>query len=235
MEHDFLDKYARLKGPMQALDPRAKIVSSLTFVVLVVLTPATDYLSFYLYFVLMLLSISVSKVPLGFIFKRSLVVVPFVLLATLFLLFSPNGVVIFVEVMAKAWLSVLSLSLLVSTTKFTDLLFGFQKLGMPKTMMMVLSFFYRYVFILTDELMRLRRARDSRNFGGSWSWRIKTIGNMLGTLFIRAYERGERVYSAMASRGFTGEIRTVSKLRATAADYSFAILFLASILLIRSI
>jgi cobalt/nickel transport system permease protein len=217
------------------LDPRAKIISFLAFVILVVLTPAAGYLNFYLYFVLILLLTSVSKVPLGFIFRRSLVVIPFVLLATLFPLFSLDGTIIFIEVMAKAWLSVLSLSLLVSTTRFTDLLSGFQYLGMPRTMIMILSFFYRYVFILTDELMRLRRARDSRNFGGSWSWRVKTIGNMLGTLFIRAYERGERVYSAMASRGFTGEIRTVSRLRAAPADYSFAILFFASILLIRLI
>ena len=54
---------------------------------------------------------------------------------------------------------------------------------------------YRYIFILMDEVMRMRQARDSRNFGGGRQRQVQTVGNMIGTLFLRSYERGERVYA----------------------------------------
>jgi cobalt/nickel transport system permease protein len=79
---------------------------------------------------------------------------------------------------------------------------------MPRVMVMLLSFMYRYIFVLTDEAMRLKRARDSRNFGGSNWWQIKTVGRMISTLFLRSYERGERVYVAMLARGYDGHSRT---------------------------
>jgi len=90
-------------------------------------------------------------------------------------------------------------------------------------MVMILSFMYRYLFIVVDEAMRMKQARDSRNFGGGRRWQISTIGNMIGTLFIRSYERGERVYVAMAARGFDGHIRTLNHLSFGVADAYFGI------------
>ena len=87
---------------------------------------------------------------------------------------------------------------------------------------MLLSFMYRYIFILTDEVLRMKQARDSRSFGGKWRWQIKTVGNMVGTLFLRSYERGERVYAAMAARGFNGHSRTLERLRFGRRDALFA-------------
>ena len=96
---------------------------------------------------------------------------------------------------------------------------------MPRVMIMILSFMYRYVFVLVDEVMRMRQARDSRNFGGSRLWHLRTIGNMTGTLFIRSYERGERVYAAMLARGFDGQCRTLNHLNFRPADTYFGICF----------
>ena len=96
---------------------------------------------------------------------------------------------------------------------------------MPRVMIMILSFMYRYIFVLVDEVMRMRQARDSRNFGGSRLWHLKTIGNMTGTLFIRSYERGERVYAAMLARGFDGHSRTLDRLNFSQADAYFGIGF----------
>jgi len=252
MEHHFLDLYSLEKGALQKIDPRAKIITFFSFVIVVVQTPITHALSFYLYLLLPLILASVSRVPLGFLLKRSLLIIPFVLLVSIFIPFlggaevvgsynlvffdlsiTKEGILIFLNILVKAWLSVFALTLLTATTRFQDLLGGFQKLRLPQTFVMVLSFLYRYLFVLEDEFMRMRRARDSRNFGGSWRWKIKTVGNMFGTLFIRAYERGERVYAAMLARGFSGEVKLIQELKFGRVDLQFSILFLTAILIMR--
>ena len=79
---------------------------------------------------------------------------------------------------------------------------------------MLTSFMYRYSFILIDEMYRMKRARDSRSFGGRWFWQTQVIGHMIGTLFLRSFHRGERVYLAMLSRGYQGTMpeSTASRL-----------------------
>ena len=131
----------------------------------------------------------------------------------------------FWNILVKAWLSILSLILLTSTTKLSNLLKGLEQLRLPRVMVMILSFMYRYLFVLVDEVMRMRQARDSRNFGGGRLWQIRTIGNMIGTLFIRSYERGERVYAAMVARGFDGQTRTLESSSFRQLDAYFGISF----------
>ena len=99
-----------------------------------------------------------------------------------------------------------------------------EQLKVPLVLTMLLSFMYRYIFVLTDELMRMRQARDSRSFGGSRLWQIKTAGRMIGSLFIRSYERGERVYAAMAARGFDGHGRSLSNLVIQRSDVVFGLI-----------
>jgi cobalt/nickel transport system permease protein len=81
---------------------------------------------------------------------------------------------------------------------------------------------YRYLFIVVDEAMRMKMARDSRNFSGKWIWDAPVIAHMIGSLFIRSYERGERVYLAMASRGYDGTIRGFEDKKLTKRDFLFA-------------
>ena len=78
----------------------------------------------------------------------------------------------------------------------------------------------------------MRQARDSRNFGGSRLCQLRTIGNMTGTLFIRSYERGERVYAAMLARGFDGHSRTLNNLHFSSADAYYGVSFGLAIILI---
>jgi cobalt/nickel transport system permease protein len=85
---------------------------------------------------------------------------------------------------------------------------------------------------MVDEVIRMKQARDSRNFGGKRMWQLKTIGNMVGTLFLRSYERGERIYGTMVARGFDGETRTLSNLRFERADLYFGIVFLVCLAMI---
>jgi len=142
-----------------------------------------------------------------------------------------SGLQVLENILAKAWLSILSLILLTSATKIASLLEGLEQLRMPRVMVMILSFMYRYIFVLVDEVLRMKQARDSRNFGGSRLWQMRTIGNMIGTLFIRSYERGERVYAAMLARGYAGHSQTLNRHTFRLADACFSVSFGLAIIL----
>jgi len=244
VKHSFLDQYSDLDSFIHKLDPRTKFITTLAFILAVISTPPTRWQAFALYFFLIATLLLLSKVPVFYVLKRSLVIMPFVLMIAIFIPFFKEGEVagsyniwlwqvsvtytglqVLWNVLIKAWLSILSLILLTSTTKLTNLLKGLEQLRMPKVMVMLLSFMYRYIFVLVDEVMRMKQARDSRNFGGSRLWQMRTIGNMIGTLFIRSYERGERVYAAMLARGFDGHSRTLDRLNFRQVDAYFGISF----------
>jgi len=242
LKHSFLDRYSDRDSLLHKLDPRTKIVTTIAFILAVALTPPPSWQAFALYFVIVAIAILISKIPPLYVLKRSLVIVPFVLLIGIFIPFlkpgdasgsynvwiwnvSHSGLMVLWGIAIKSWLSILSLILLSATTTFAELLKGLEQLRMPKLMIMILSFMYRYLFVMVDEVSRMKQARDSRNFGGKRTWQLKTIGNMIGTLFIRSYERGERVYGAMVARGFEGQMRTLSSLQFRAADLYFVAAF----------
>jgi len=236
MKHDFLDKYSTLESVIHELDPRTKIITFLLFIIFVITTVPHDYLSFAAYAAIIFIVVLLSKVPLSYVFKRVLVIIPFVLLVAVFLPFAnkgPEGWTIFWNVIIKSFLAVLATIMLSSTTKFHKLLKGFELLKFPKIMIMMLAFMYRYVFILVDEAHRMERARDSRYFGGEYLRQIKIICNIIGLLFIRAFERGERVYQSMSARGFDGNIITMNELKYTKADIFFYIIFIGIIVTIK--
>ncbi len=251
MKHSFLDHYSDLASFVHRLDPRTKLITTFAFILVVVLTPPLRWQAFALYFALIAGLLLLSKVPPLYVLKRSLVILPFVLMIVIFNMFlkpgeilvsfniwhwqvsiTDEGLLFSWNVLIKAWLSVLSLTLLSSTTKFSELLKGLEQLRMPRVMVMILSFMYRYIFVMVDEVIRMKQARDSRNFGGKRMWQLKTIGNMVGTLFLRSYERGERIYGTMVARGFDGETRTLSNLRLERADLYFGIVFLVCLAMI---
>ena len=118
-------------------------------------------------------------------------------------------------IMLKSWVSVQAATLLVFTTPFHDLLEGLARLKLPVLMVAIISLMYRYLAVLTGEANRMMRARASRAAvlpgarrpGAVWQARV--VGNMVGALFIRSYERSERVYLAMQSRGYSGHVRHI--------------------------
>jgi len=244
MKHSFIDQYSDRDSFIHRLDPRTKFMATLAFILAITLTPPGRWQAFAVYFCLIAVLFLISKVPVLYVLKRSLVIMPFVLLIAVFIPFFKEGEVagsyniwlwqvsvtysglqVLWNILAKAWLSVLSLILLTSTTPVVKLLDGLERLRMPRVLIMILSFMYRYIFILVDEVMRMKQARDSRNFGGGRLWQMRTIGRMTGTLFIRSYERGERVYTAMLARGFNGRSRTLKQLNLKPADAYFSIGF----------
>ena len=115
----------------------------------------------------------------------------------------------------------------------SQLIKGMEKLGSPKIFTMLTSFMYRYSFILIDEMYRMKRARDSRCFGGRWFWQTKVIGHMIGTLFLRSFHRGERVYLAMLSRGYHGTMPETTARKIRVGRNTFSLPFSLVLLFLR--
>jgi cobalt/nickel transport system permease protein len=217
----------------------------------IVLVPRDSWGAYGLFSLLVLGLVLASRVPPLYVLKRSLTVLPFVLMIAIFMPFFKEGTVVWgfgigswhisvtregLElvggILAKAWLSVLALILLTATTSMADLLKGLEKLKMPSIMVMLMSFMYRYLFVISDESARLRLARDSRSFGGGLRLHIRTMGHMAGALFLRSFERGERIYGAMLSRGFDGHSRSLDDLSFGASDILFTMLMILAAIFI---
>lgn len=243
------------EGSICRLDPRVKIVSSLAFVLFIILTPPTRILHFAMFLVIIGALIALAKLPLLFVLRRSLVVVPFVLLVALLVPFlkegeiaggwslgpfrltvSTSGLWILWNVCIKAWSSVLIVIVLTSTTGISGLLQGLQGLKVPKVLVVLLAFLLRYFPLVADQVMALRRAGEARGVDRRpRSERLGVLGRLLGTLFIRTYERGERVYAAMLARGFSGELRTLQVTKITKWDVVFVSLLLGLLVLIQGV
>jgi cobalt/nickel transport system permease protein len=126
------------------------------------------------------------------------------------------GIIRFVSILVRSWLSVQMAILLTATTQFPDLMHALRHLRVPHLLVAIISFMYRYLFVLVDEAMRLLRAREARSArlnnksGGTIWWRARVAGNMVGQLFLRSYERSDRVYNAMLARGYRGHYYTLN-------------------------
>jgi cobalt/nickel transport system permease protein len=240
MKHSFLDKYSDGNSFLHRLDARTKFIFVFLFIISIALTPPGSWYVFIVYFVIMAVLTVAARLPVAYVFKRSLAVMPFVLMIAIFIPFfksgeivgsynvwlwkinvTYSGIQVLLNILIKSWLSITSLIWLTSTTKLTHLLYALERLHFPHVLVMILSFMYRYIFVIADEIMRMKQARDSRNFGGKKLLQLRTMGNMIGTLFIRSYERSERVYIAMVARGFNGEVHVLDPLRFKKTDAVF--------------
>ena len=174
---------------------------------------------------------AISGVGLVRVFFRSLIALPFILIAlpTVFtkpgvpvyefslvlftLTATVEGLEFFSSVLIKSWTSVTAAVLLTSTTPALALLSALRSLKLPAILVSVVMLMYRYLFVIVDETQRMLRARAARSAasgsgsGGSVIWRAKTAGGMAGSLFIRTLDRSERIYMAMLARGFDGGIK----------------------------
>ncbi|MCJ7710984.1 MAG: cobalt ECF transporter T component CbiQ, partial [Chloroflexi bacterium] len=157
------------------------------------------------------LPFALAAFPLIFTVQEQIITT--VSIGPLDLTISAEGLRRFLTIMAGSWLSVQVALLLAFTTPFHDLIDALRELRLPRILVSIISFMYRYMAVLTDEGSRMLRARDSRSAlgagrgGGSIRWRATVTGRMVGSLFLRAYERSERIYAAMQARGFEGEFR----------------------------
>ena len=226
MRSTFLERYLKGTSLVHRLDARLKLLATLAFVLATTVTSPRAWCALALLGALSLAAILASRIPLLDALKRSSIALPFAGMVALSLPFTRAGETLwvyslfgwtltitdqglwsFVSLLVKAWLSVLVSGLLVATTPFPELLKGMRALHIPDILVTIVSFTYRYLFVLVDEAIRLQTARDARaaGSGGTVLWRAKVLGGMIGSLFIRSYERSERIYQAMLSRGYAGQ------------------------------
>jgi cobalt/nickel transport system permease protein len=236
MHINFVDPYQPSGSAVHRLAPPVKFVTALAFIVATALMPTGAWP---VYLLLLSLTVSVavlSEIRLSFLMKRSALALPFALAAVTVIFTTPGaawfqtplgpwlitvtgpGVVRFLSIVIKSWLSVQAAILLSATTSFPDLLVAMRAIHIPRLLVAILAMMWRYLLVLSDEALRLMRARESRSAsddlrgrpGGSLAWRGKVTGGMAGSLFVRSLERGERIHAAMTARGYDGEVRTIS-------------------------
>jgi cobalt/nickel transport system permease protein len=258
MHADAFDRFHEADSRLHRLDPRVKVVVALLFILSNALLPDGAWPGFGLSWIVLLWAVSLSNLGIDFTFRRSFIALPFAL-AAVSAIFSPlgnplaewtlgpqtliptdYGLVKFGSILLRSWLSVQAAILLVATTRFPDMIHAFEHLRVPAILTTIVSFLYRYLFVLTDEVLRLMRARDSRSAtvaglrsGRNVAWRARVTGNMAGQLFLRSYERSDRIYNAMLARGYSGHLRTLHPHEMKNSDWSFAALSILIIFLLQ--
>jgi cobalt/nickel transport system permease protein len=233
-----------------------KAVVTIIFIVSNALLPDGAWFAFVFGWFFVIAANLLSKLGIGYTLKRSIIALPFALIAITvlfsipgeplftFAFFSSNVVITdagflrFVSILIRSWLSVQMAILLVAVTRFPDLIHALEHLRVPAVLTTIIAFLYRYLFVLTDEVFRLLRARESRSgsvagsrSGGGVVWRAKVAGNMAGQLFLRSYERSDRIYNAMIARGYAGHLYTLNPHEMKSRDYFATAFAIAAIFL----
>jgi cobalt/nickel transport system permease protein len=206
-------------SPVHRAPAHLKILTLLAFMLVVVATPREWYPVFGLYLLLVVAVIALSRVPPTYILKRSVVEVPFLFFALLlpFVATGPTTEVLGVTVsqhgllaawglLVKGTLGVLASLTLAATTEPQEILLGLERLHLPNQLVQIMAFMVRYLDVVTGEMQRMKVARESRGFSARNPRHWPVLARSLGALFIRSYERGERVHLAMLSRGYTGRM-----------------------------
>lgn len=230
------DRYITGHSLVHRLDPRLKVVVTLGFALSLLLLADGAWLAFALSWGVVLGVTAVARLPYRLVFTRSLIILPFMLAAATVLFNQPGspvwvwqpgpfsliltdaGLVRFASIFIRGWLAVQMAILLTATTSFPDLMHALSHLHVPGVLVNIISFMYRYLFVLADEAARLVRARQARSArrpgsgkgGGSVWWRARVTGHMVGQLFGRSLDRSDRVYNAMLARGYQGRLLTMN-------------------------
>ncbi|MER6389649.1 cobalt ECF transporter T component CbiQ [Streptomyces sp. NPDC001523] len=227
--------YRHGHSPIHALPPHCKLAATFAFVLVVVSTPREAMWAFGLYALLLATVTAVARIPAAFVLRRLLIEVPFVAFAVLMpfvaegervevlgMSLSVSGLWGAWNVLAKGTLGVAASVLLASTTELRALLLGLQRLKLPPLLVQIASFMIRYGDVIGGELRRMSIARRSRGFEARGIRHWGVLAKTAGALFIRSYERGERVYLAMVSRGYSGSMPVIDDVAATRAQWAYA-------------
>ena len=237
-----LDHFASRSTPAHRLDPASKAVALLTVVLAAVLVTRDRFLPLVLVAAGLAVYHAVSRTPIRYTLRRLAVVSPFaVVLVILFPFLEPGtavwrwpvaggeivvtreGLVRAGHLLAKFALCTWAALLLLATTRFQDLLQGLARLRVPRVFVTQLAVLYRYLWVLMDEGMHMRMARAARDGGlGPWRLRWQSRAGVIGVLFLRSWDRAERIYRAMAARGFDGTLHAPGQHRLRPVDWVFA-------------
>jgi cobalt/nickel transport system permease protein len=218
------------------LRPECKVAATLLFVFAVVFTPREAWWAFAVYAGLIASVAVLARVPLSVLASRLRFEVPFLAFALFLPLVGQGrrvdvlGVSLSVAGLWGAWnivvkgtLGVAATGVLAATTSVPELLVGLERLRVPRVFVAIAGSMIRYGDVISDEVRRMRIARESRGYDPRWLWQAKAVAASAGTLFVRSYERGERVYLAMQARGFDGALPVLDDHAASRRQWAVAL------------
>ncbi|MGQ9718249.1 MAG: cobalt ECF transporter T component CbiQ [Nitrososphaerales archaeon] len=247
------ERFSLSNGFLQSIDPRVKVFSFTAFILVAIVSKSILPL-ITLITMTFILSIA-SKIPLRFFTLRTTFALIFVALIALPLPFitpgSPiatignngyqisitsEGVFKALQFVLRVWACITPLILLVLTTRFSSLIHSLERFRVPRVFTNMMSVTYRFIFLFIDEAYRMILARESRTVRRESCLRaMKALASMMSTLFIRSYERGERVYLAMMARGYEGNIRPITRMSMNGRDIIFGFFAIAICMMIISL
>ena len=215
-------------SPVHRLPAEVKVVAAVLGVVFVVATPREAFWVFAGHLAVLAAIWVVARIPPGWIATRALIEAPFVVLAVLLpftgegprvewlgLSLSEPGLLGAWNILVKGTLGVLTSLTLAATTSMPDLLVGLQRLRAPAIVVTIATLMLRYVDVIAAEARRMRLARIARGHDPRFLWQVGATARGVGSLFVRSYERGERVHLAMLSRGWSGRMPRLTDAPAT--------------------
>jgi cobalt/nickel transport system permease protein len=228
-------------SPVHRLDPRAKILGLVAITLVAVTTPLEAWPVFAVCIALLAAVALTARVSARDLWRRARFVLPLVLLAGALLPFVRNGgeayalgpltvheqgLEVFATVALKALIGTLSAVLLAATTSFPAVLRGLEAMRVPRVLVLIASFMYRYLFVIAEEAGRMRSALAARAYRPRTALHAGALGRVATAMFLRTYSRGERVYQAMLARGYDGRMPQLTPLVLRRAD----VLFVAGVL-----
>lgn len=241
----YLDRLSYGGTVIHRLDPRSKVIATMIFITTVISYEKYQVIPLVPFFLFPVLLMTLSDTPVMLILKKIIVISPFAIFIGIFNPLFDSGTVAlssgmyisagwisFLSILVKFALTISAALLLIATTSFPGVCNALRRLGVPLLFTSQLFFLYRYIFVLMEEAMRIVRAKDLRSFGTRGTG-IKVFVRLVGILLVRTIERAERIYNAMLSRGFRGQIPSMRQFSFTLSDAVFVFLTLAFLFTLR--
>lgn len=240
-----IDQLAAQDTPVHRVDPRAKVVATMVFLVTVASFGRYDVLPLTPFLVFPVVMASLGNLPIGYLARRVLIAAPFALLVGAF---NPlldhtamtvggialtGGWVSFASIVVRFLLTTAAALVLVGSTGLTNLCAALSRLGVPDVFTSQLLFLYRYTFVLATEALTMRRAYALRALGGK-ALPMRVYAQLLGHLLLRTYGRARRIHTAMLCRGFDGRVRMLREPKFRASDWGFTLGWSAAFAIFRS-
>jgi cobalt/nickel transport system permease protein len=221
----YLDTLSYQDTSIHRVDPRAKLLATLVYIVTVVSFNKYEITGLIPFMIFPIVLVAVGNLPPVYLIKKLILAAPFAFFIGIFnplfdrqilMHIGPlnisGGWVSFASILLRFVLTVSAALVLVASTGFNGVCMALEKTGIPRSLAVQLLFLYRYIFVLVEEASRIARARSLRAFGAR-GMGIRVFGSMSGQMLLRTIDRGERIHQAMLCRGFDGEIRILRPMK----------------------
>ena len=208
------------QSPLAGMDPLAKLCAALSTVVAISVFPVGGEWRYAAVLGMLAVIALFARVPLRYLLRRCLTAAPFIALSAAMPWASAvqGGAEIALAVAWKAFSAVLLLSLLAATTPVEETVESLRRLGAPRGLALTAILMHRYLFVLLGEWQRVARARECRVGVRVRTGRLRIWANHAAMVFVRGWERADRVAQAMLTRGFRGEFPRLRRQRPSIRD-----------------